>query len=71
MFATSSICVHTTPLGEMWSHWTEQGLYRLSWESPNAEEAFRESPTVSDGVRRQMDQFENCLDGFYREGCES
>ncbi len=28
---------HETPLGTMWSAWTDRGLYSLNWEQPNFE----------------------------------
>ena len=71
LLKTSSICIHTTPLGEMWSHWTDRGLYRLGWDQPNVEEIDRESLSLSADMRQQMELFDQYLEDFFRDGRES
>lgn len=30
-----SVVSHESPLGPMWSHWTDRGLYRFDWDAPD------------------------------------
>ncbi len=32
--STHSIASHATPMGTMWSHWSDRGLFQLDWDEP-------------------------------------
>lgn len=57
-----------TPLGEIWSIWTDQGLYRLSWDTPKNTDLENESPRVALNLQRQMEKLDVLLDDFFRDG---
>ncbi len=57
---------HETPLGTMWSAWTDRGLYSLKWEQPD-----RESVVASSITRRRIDLFGQLLARFFQTGRES
>ena len=68
MLATSSIHFHATPLGEIVSVWTEQGLYRLCWGQPNRNDLENESSHISSTIQRQIKNLDKRLDDFFRDG---
>ena len=70
MLATSSIAVHTTPLGTVWSHWTDLGLYQLTWQAPSVEQMECESSTLNAEVCGEIDSFDRRLDSYFRHGRE-
>ena len=47
---TFSTLSHSTPLGKLWSSWSEQGLFRLGWESPHS------GPTARSHQAVRLDQ---------------
>ena len=57
---------HKTPLGTMWSAWTDRGLYSLNWEQPDFETVVASSIT-----KQRIDLFRGCLAGFFQTGQES
>ena len=57
---------HETPLGTMWSAWTNQGLYSLNWEQPDFEPVAASSTT-----KQRIDLFHQRLSRFFQSGQES
>ena len=57
---------HHTPLGTMWSVWTQRGLYRFNWERPE----FEPSADSAEDTKK-IDDFRKRLDDFFRDGKES
>ena len=57
---------HDTPLGQMWSAWTDQGLFSLNWERPEEQPAI-----ASASIRRRMEELNKRLADFFRNGQES
>ncbi len=57
---------HETPLGTMWSAWTDRGLYSLNWEPPDFE-----TVCASPASKQQIDQFRQRLAKFFQAGQES
>ena len=71
MLATSSIGIHSTPLGPMWSRWTTGGLYRLGWDEPDSEAIDVESSSIDSEMQRQIDDFDQVLESYFHDGVES
>lgn len=57
---------HETPLGTMWSSWTDRGLYSLNWERSDME-----TVTGSPATMQQIDRFHEHLAEFFQSGQES
>ena len=57
-----TFAAHTTPLGSMWSTWTEVGLYCLDWEPPESNRPNRS---------KEADRFRQLLDRYFESGQES
>lgn len=62
---------HDTPLGMMWSVWTERGLYCLNWERPDADVAIASMDNTSAATTQQIENFRSCLDEFFHTGKQS
>ncbi len=50
---------HQTPLGDLWSSWTAQGLYRLSWKQP---------PATAQANSSQIVQLDELLQEYFATG---
>ncbi len=60
---------HPTPLGTMWSRWTDRGLYSLLWDAPA--DSQHDSHIASLGNITQIAEFSDQLEAFFRTGRES
>lgn len=70
MHATTAI--HCTPLGDMHSVWTANGLYSLNWEQPvDWEQPGLESAAADDLTTQRIEQLNVAIDHFFESGRES
>lgn len=61
-----TIADHETPLGQMWSSWSDRGLYSLNWQRPEAE-----SVLASTNTQQRIEQLTKRLADFFQGGQES
>ncbi|MGI9470581.1 MAG: methylated-DNA--[protein]-cysteine S-methyltransferase [Rubripirellula sp.] len=65
---TVAIATHATPIGPLWSAWTERGLYSLNWNEP-APLAVEAASSVPRSTRLQ--ELEQQLQLYFRDGSVS
>ena len=58
------VAEHPSPVGDLWSCWTQHGLGRLSWTKLDAVEMFEVPKSVEDSARR----FGNQLREYFHRG---
>lgn len=60
---------HTTPLGNLWSHWTPRGLLRLDWYPPDTHAAVdREKFSAKSVDRNEVSHLDELLTRFFESG---
>ncbi len=65
-----TIEAHSTPLGTMWSHWTDAGLHRLSWDVNEPDEGFFVEPPLPN-IQRAIADFAVSLQNYFSNGQET
>lgn len=60
---------HPTPMGVMYSFWTPQGLYRITWSSPSALGANRYPVGGGSDLQRQIADFDRAIAAYFDGDC--